>query len=82
MENYLLLFRSLTSAQRAEKILRRIGIPSVIARVPGEIPTNGCSYCLKLEKRWLTDARKALKSADLSPTKIYAWFADGSFSEV
>lgn len=82
MANYLLLFRSLTSAQRAERILRKQGISAFVARVPGNIPTSGCGYCIKIEEKWLKEALEALKSSDMNPTKIYAWFSSGNFKEV
>ena len=65
MANYLLLFKSLTAAQRAEKVLKYKGIPAKISRVPGEIPTNGCTYCIKIDETVLYKSLNALNNAEL-----------------
>ena len=80
MENYLLLFKSLTSAQRAERLLRQKGIKTKITRVPGEIPTNGCTYCIKILPVDLSNALKTLNRYESSPTKIFAWYGSGRYS--
>lgn len=80
MENYLLLFKSLTGAQRAEKILKFNGITARISRVPGDIPTNGCTYCIRIEEKQLRSSLIALKNTDNSPTRVFAWFGNGRFA--
>ena len=82
MTNYLLICRSLTYAQRASKVLKSAGIPAPISRVPKEVATNGCSYCIKLNEKWLSRSLELLNNTQLQPTKVYAWYGYGNCAEV
>ena len=82
MTNYLLICRSLTYAQRAGKVLKNAGITASIMRVPKEVATNGCGYCIKLSEKYLSQALELLNIADLRPTKIYARYSFGEYAEV
>ncbi len=82
MPQYLIVCRSLTYAQRAEKLLARAGITGVIVRAPSEATGTGCGYCVKLSGRRLAEALKALHSSGFSPVKILLMRDDGSYDEV
>ena len=80
--NYLLLSRSLTYAQRAVKSLKRIGISAVITRIPQSISVDGCGYCVKINDKNLAGSIIELKSAGISPGRIFEIYDDGSCKEV
>ena len=48
---WLITFRSVTFAQRAQAKLRKAGIDSSIQRTPAGLSDRGCSYCLRL-RQW------------------------------
>ena len=82
MENYLLICRSLTYAQRTAKALERSGISSMVIRIPSALAKEGCGYCVRISAKRLSQTLITLKKAELSPLKIYASMDDGKYSEV
>ncbi|MBR7081173.1 MAG: DUF3343 domain-containing protein [Oscillospiraceae bacterium] len=82
MTNYLLICRSLTYAQRASKVLKSAGIPASISRIPKEIATNGCGYCVRLAEKWLSRSLELLNNTGLQPIKVYAWYGYENYAEV
>ena len=78
---WLITFRSVTFAQRGERVLRNRGIPCAMQRTPKKLTERGCGYCLRLRG---TDALKAveiLRREKLSFEKVYAVSDDGSTEE-
>lgn len=82
MVYYLINCRSLTYAQRAERILERAGITAHILRSPQNISGEGCSYAVKVSERRFPAAMATLKQASLNPLRVYMISGDGSYSEV
>ncbi len=82
MENYLILCRSLTYAQRTVHALSRARVTCRMIRTPHEITTAGCGYSVKLQKRYLTRALVALRIEGLSPKQLYIQQEGGRFVEV
>lgn len=78
---YLLLCRSLTYAQRCEKLLERKGITATITKAPREAAVNGCSYCLRIHPRVREQALDLLEKAGLSPDRIF-FMDNGHITEV
>ena len=68
---YLLLCRSLTYAQRCEKLLGQKGITAAIIKAPREAAVNGCSYCLRIHERYKETALDLLGRAGLAPDRIF-----------
>lgn len=48
---WLITFRSVTFAQRAQSRLSKAGVDSSIQRTPAGLSDRGCSYCLRL-RQW------------------------------
>ena len=48
---WLITFRSVTFAQRAQSQLKKAGIDSSIQRTPAALSDRGCGYCLQL-RQW------------------------------
>jgi len=82
MPQYLIVCRSLTYAQRAQKLLEHAGITATVVRAPAEATGTGCGYCVKVPENKLADALKTLKRNDYSPIKILMKRDGNVFEEV
>lgn len=82
MLNYLLMCKSLTYAQRANRTLERSGITSVITKAPKSATGIGCGYCVKVTEKKLAPALAALNEAGLGPARVFLQSAGGAVSEV
>jgi len=81
MNWYLLTFRSVTLAQRGEKVLQRGGISARLSRAPRWMEDRGCGYCLQLRGRELKKSLELLSDAGLPYRKMYARLPDGNWEE-
>ena len=81
MNYYLILCRSLTYAQRAERLLNEKGIGSVIVKAPQSLRTGGCGYALSLHKNF-HEAADYLAQCGLLRGKIYRREENGDYAEV
>jgi hypothetical protein len=78
---WLITFRSVTYAQRGEKVLRSGKISCQMQRTPKHLTERGCGYCLRLSE---TDALKGvmlLRREKLAYEKIYALLEYGRTEE-
>ena len=82
MVYYLIVCRSLTSAQRTAAALERAGITAYILRSPRIIAGEGCSHSVKVSERNLARALLVLERVGLSPRRIYIISGDGGYKEV
>ena len=71
MEQYLIIARSVTYAQRMQMALDRAGIRCQIFRAPRELTTLGCAYAVQLQAGELSRALPVLHRAFLDPVQIY-----------
>ena len=78
----LLLYRSLTRAQRAAGILYAEGIQNTVIRAPKAVSGEGCGHSVRLAQRDLPRALSLLDSRGLEPRKIFVTAGDGNFEEV
>jgi hypothetical protein len=82
MQQYLIMCRSLTYAQRAVFALERAGITVATARAPQELTDGGCGYCVKVSERRFRDALKVLDKAGLPYGRIYVKGPEAGYREV
>ncbi len=75
-------FRSVTPAQRGEKILRRAGISCVVQRTPRWMEEQGCGYSLRLNGQSAQAALRLLKSSGVAYRKAYVKDGDKGFEEL
>ena len=68
-------FRSVTPAQRAQRILRQVGMDTILQRTPRWMEERGCGYCLRLRGEWRA-AAAALDRAGIEYRKIYRQTGD------
>lgn len=64
-------FRSITPAQRSQRVLQGRGIPSSLQRTPRWMQDRGCGYCLRLRPEQLELALPLLKESGIAYQKIY-----------
>ena len=78
---WLITFRSVTYAQRGEKVLKNGKIACRLQRTPKYLTERGCGYCLRLQETDVPAAVALLRRDKLSYEKLYALRADGSTEE-
>ena len=79
---YYITFRSVTFAQRGEKLLQRKGIRIHLMRTPRWMEEQGCGYALKL---WTGDLQRVvnlLQENRIQLRKVYIQREDGGLEEV
>lgn len=81
MEHYLILARSVTYAQRMQRVLERSGIRCQIARAPRDLTDQGCAYVLRVAVSQLPQALTVLHRAALDPIQIFL-YQHGGYQEV
>lgn len=82
MQDCLILFRSLTYAQRAAHALERSGLTATIRRAPPGLSDRGCTYSVRIRARNLSGALSLLTQRGLEHGKVFLSGQDGSWQEV
>ena len=78
---YLLMFRSLTYAQRGARLLERAGVTGTVTRMPRAAAVHGCAYGVLVSLAQFGRATDVLSSGGLLPERIYFRDDDGSLRE-
>ncbi len=79
---YVIMCRSLTYAQRAERLLERSGIYSGLTKAPQGVTPEGCTFGVKLAAKNVQRALVVLRSSGIKTGKIFLISEDGGASEV
>lgn len=82
MKFYYVTFRSVTFAQKAERVLKRSGVDCTIQRTPKELSQRGCGYCIRLRPGQAMRAKQLLDAEKLDYGKVYGVRADGGIEEL
>ena len=82
MRFYFITFRSVTYAQRAEKLLTRQGFRVNLMRTPRWMEEQGCGYALKLWTKDILPVVKLLRENRLQLRKVYTQREDGEMEEI
>ncbi|MBQ8835125.1 MAG: DUF3343 domain-containing protein [Oscillospiraceae bacterium] len=82
MKFYYITFRSVTFAQRGEKVLQKSGIRCTLQRTPRWMEEQGCGYCLKLWTKDVTPAVDVLRQNGVGMRKVYSQRQDGQLEEL
>ena len=61
----ILMFRSLTTSQKAARLLQSRGIYASVTKAPQSANPGGCTYGVKLAERNLAAATSALQAAGI-----------------
>ena len=81
MKYYYITFRSVTYAQRAERLLQQKGIRCALQRTPRWMEEQGCGYCLRLQTRDGSEAIRLLREQQMPLRKTYIQMPDGRLEE-
>lgn len=79
---YYITFRSVTFAQRGEKLLSRQNLRVSLMRTPRWMEEQGCGYALKLWTNDIGTAVQMLREARIQLRRVYAQQEDGQMEEV
>lgn len=82
MKFYYITFRSVTYAQRGEKLMRREGLHCSLLRTPKWMEAQGCGYSLQL---WTREAERAvglLRENGIPFRKVYVQQTGGELEEM
>lgn len=78
----LILFRSLTYAQRGSRILGTRGIVSNVIKAPMGTTEKGCAYALSLRRDRLDAAVRALREENALFERAFVREEDGRYREI
>jgi len=70
--NWMITFRSITFAQRGERVLKKMGVECTLQRTPKELSAQGCGYCLRMRGVDAMTAVSVLQEHQIPYGKIYA----------
>ena len=82
MEYCIIMCRSLTYAQRAQRLLEAGRIHTGITKAPQGITPEGCSYGVRVRAAVLTKALKMLAEAGVRTGRVYCIGSGGEVQEV
>ena len=82
MNYYYFTFRSVTHAQRGEKLLQKEGVRCTLQRTPRWMEEKGCGYSLRIWARDPVQAVAALRTAGIPLRKVYLQRDDGEMEEL
>ena len=82
MKFYYITFRSVTYAQRGERILKAADIPCTLQRTPKWMESQGCGYALRLWTKEPDAAVGLLQRNGVPMRKIYRQRQDGQLEEM
>lgn len=82
MKQSYITFRSVTFAQKAERLLKRAGVYCTMQRTPKELSQRGCGYCLGMRPGQVIQAARLLEAEKVDYGKLYAVNADGGYEEI
>ena len=78
---YFITFRSVTFAQRAEKLLNQQGYRVNLMRTPRWMEEQGCGYALKLWTNDIAAAVRLLRESRIQLRRVYVQLEDGQMEE-
>lgn len=82
MEKCYITFRSVTYAQRGERVLQGAGIRCTLQRTPKWMEQQGCGYCLGLRLAEVNRAVELLRMRQVPLRRVYVSHGDGSMKEM
>ena len=74
---WLSTFRSVTLAQKGERVLKQAEISCSLQRTPKMLSERGCGYCLRVRPYHGERAITALREKGIAYGKVYALEEDG-----
>lgn len=72
MKSIFITFRSITLAQRAQRVLKNAGVECVLQRTPRWMEERGCGYSLRLRGGDMRRCLELLTQNGVAYSKVYA----------
>ena len=82
MKFYYITFRSVTYAQRGERLLQKGQIRCSLMRTPRWMEEQGCGYALKIWTKDILPAVELLREQGVTMRRIYIQRGDGNLEEI
>lgn len=82
MKVYYITFRSVTTAQRGEKVLQKAGVRAALLRTPKWMESQGCGYSLRIRTDELLPVVSLLREKAITFRRVYVQTDDGTLEEV
>lgn len=82
MKYCLITFRSVTPAQRSERVLRKAGFTCSLQRTPRWMEEQGCGYSLRLQYKDVLPGVELLRSNEVPFRKVYRPKENGTMEEM
>nr|MBQ8243701.1 DUF3343 domain-containing protein [Oscillospiraceae bacterium] len=82
MKFYYITFRSVTYAQRGEKLLNQRGFRCTLQRTPRWMEAQGCGYSLRVWVQEIAPAVELLRREQIPLRRVYIQLQDGQLEEV
>ncbi len=82
MRSDYITFRSVTVAQRGERLLRSGGIDCILQRTPRWMEERGCGYCLRIRPTQVAASLQRLREGGVPFSKVYTRREDGAVEEM
>ena len=78
----LITFRTVTWAQKAEVMIRRLGFQCSLLRTPRWMEAQGCGYSLKIPEEYAAKCAEQLRVNHILFQKIYQYNSLGEAEEI
>lgn len=82
MGTLVITFRSVTPAQRADRVLRGVGLRCYLGRTPRWMEEQGCGYSLRVHYTELEAVRTVLHSHKIAYRRVYRLGENGAMEEL
>ena len=82
MNYYYITFRSVTFAQRAERLLGGNGVRCTLQRTPRWMEEQGCGYALRIWTKNIAAVQELLKQGKIPMRRTYRQKGEGLMEEV
>lgn len=82
MDFCFITFRSVTPAQRAERLMKRSGFSCNLRRTPRWMEAQGCGYALQVHYSNVNACIQRLKKAEVPYRKVYLSNENGAVEEL
>lgn len=82
MSGFMILMRSVTYAQRAQRFLAKKGINTSVVRLDANITGVGCGFAVKVPEIFLAEAIDELKKQGFALSRVLIVEQDGSTREM
>ena len=80
-KTWIITFRSITFAQKAQRLLRREMLDATLQRTPAGLSDRGCGYSLILRERDIVEAMALLRREHLLTGKTFTHNGEGQWEE-